>query len=87
MYEGVDWIFVEGYKSSDLLKLEVIRTQEALLNPLYPFDDFISAVACPPASELSFETALPVLPLDSPEVIADWLIQQQDRFIYEMTAA
>ena len=87
MYEGVDWIFVEGYKSSDLLKLEVIRSKDALLNPLYPFDDFISAVACPSTSELSFETALPVLPLDSPEVIADWLIQQQDRFIYEMPAA
>ena len=86
MYEGVDWVLIEGYKSSDLLKLEVFRSQEALLNPLYPFDDFISAIACPSTSELNFETALPVLPLDSPEVIADWLIQQQDRFIYEMPA-
>jgi molybdopterin-guanine dinucleotide biosynthesis protein B len=87
MYEGVDWVLVEGYKSSDLLKLEIIRTKEGFHHPLYPFDDFISAVACPASSEFHFETSLPVLPLDSPEDIADWLIQQQDRFIYEMPAA
>jgi molybdopterin-guanine dinucleotide biosynthesis protein B len=87
MYEGVDWVLVEGYKSSDLLKLEIIRSKEGFQNPLYPFDDFISAVACPSSSKFHFETALPVLPLDNPEAIADWLIQQQDRFIYEMPAA
>lgn len=87
MYEGVDWVLVEGYKSSDLLKLEIIRSDEGFHKPLYPFDDFISAVACPSSSKFLFETALPVLPLDNPEDIADWLIQQQDRFVYEIPAA
>jgi hypothetical protein len=27
-------------------------------------------------------TALPVLPLDDPEAIAEWLIKNQDRFVY-----
>ena len=82
MYEGVDWVFVEGFKSSDLLKVEVIRPQEVLMNPFFLSDDFVVAVAYPEATDLPFTTALPVLPLDNPEIIADWLIAHQDRFVY-----
>ena len=35
MYDGVDWVFVEGFKSSDLLKVEVIKTEEVLMNPFF----------------------------------------------------
>ena len=82
MYEGVDWVFVEGFKSSDLLKVEVIRPQEVLMNPFFLSDDFVVAVAYPEATDLPLTTALPVLPLDNPEIIADWLIAHQDRFVY-----
>jgi molybdopterin-guanine dinucleotide biosynthesis protein B len=82
MYEGVDWVFVEGFKSSDLLKVEVIRPQEVLMNPFFLSDDFVVAVVYPEATDLPLTTALPVLPLDNPEIIADWLIAHQDRFVY-----
>ena len=82
MYEGVDWVFVEGFKSSDLLKVEVIRPQEDLMNPFFLSDDFVVAVAYSEATDLPVTTALPVLPLDNPDIIADWLISQQDRFVY-----
>ena len=85
MYEGVDWVFVEGFKSSDLLKVEVIRPQEGLMNPFFLSDAFVAAVAYSEATDLPVATALPVLPLDSPEIIADWLISQQDRFVYPPT--
>ena len=82
MYEGVDWVFVEGFKSSDLFKVEVIRPQEDLMNPFFLSDDFVVAVAYSEATDLPVTTALPVLPLDNPDIIADWLISQQDRFVY-----
>jgi molybdopterin-guanine dinucleotide biosynthesis protein B len=82
MYEGVDWVFVEGFKSSDLLKVEVIRPPEGLMNPFFLSDDFVVAVAYSEATDLPVATALPVLPLDNPDIIADWLISQQDRFVY-----
>jgi molybdopterin-guanine dinucleotide biosynthesis protein B len=82
MYEGVDWVFVEGFKSSDLLKVEVIRPQESLMNPFFLSDDFVVAVAYSEATDLPVATSLPVLPLDNPDFIADWLISQQDRFVY-----
>jgi molybdopterin-guanine dinucleotide biosynthesis protein B len=82
MYEGVDWVFVEGFKSSDLLKVEVIRPKEGLMNPFFLSDDFVVAIAYSEATDLPLATSLPVLPLDNPDIIADWLISQQDRFVY-----
>ena len=82
MYDGVDWVFVEGFKSSDLLKVEVIRSQEVLQNPFFLSDDFVTAIAYSDFTEFPLTTALPVLPLDNPEIIADWLIAHQDRFVY-----
>jgi molybdopterin-guanine dinucleotide biosynthesis protein B len=82
MYEGVDWVFVEGFKSSDLLKVEVIRPQGGLMNPFFLSDDFVVAVAYSEATDLPVATALPVLPLGNPEMMADWLISHQARFVY-----
>ena len=82
MYDGVDWVFVEGFKSSDLLKVEVIKTEEVLMNPFFLTDDFVVAVAYVEAADFPLTTALPVLPLDNPEMIADWLIAHHDRFVY-----
>jgi molybdopterin-guanine dinucleotide biosynthesis protein B len=44
VYEGVDWVLVEGFKQSDLLKVEVWR--HASGQPVrYPDDDFVVAIA------------------------------------------
>jgi molybdopterin-guanine dinucleotide biosynthesis protein MobB len=40
LYDGVDWVLVEGFKDSDLLKIEVWRAASG--QPArYPEDDFI----------------------------------------------
>src|SRR3989344_5662309 len=50
LYQGVDWVLVEGFKDSDLLKIEVWRAPEPgqVAKPVrYPEDDFVVAVATP----------------------------------------
>ena len=39
--EGVDWVLVEGFKDSDLLKIEVWRAAGRASRRCYPDDDFI----------------------------------------------
>src|ERR1043165_3612359 len=44
LWDGVDWVLVEGFKSSNLLKVEVWRADSA--QPArYPDDDFVVAIA------------------------------------------
>ena len=51
LYDGVDWVLVEGFKESDLLKVEVWRA--AANRPVrYPDDDFVVAIATDSASAL-----------------------------------
>ena len=48
LYQGVDWVLVEGFKESDILKLEVWRapTADQEARPVrYPEDDFVVAIA------------------------------------------
>jgi molybdopterin-guanine dinucleotide biosynthesis protein B len=85
LYTGVDWVLVEGFKSSDLLKIEVWRAPTADETPLpvrYPDDDFVVAIATDAAQSLPVPTALPVLDLNDPDSIADYLVQNQQRFDY-----
>ena len=85
LYEGVDWVLVEGFKDSDLLKIEVWRGPAAayVAKPaLYPDDDFIVAIATNAPQQLPEATLRPVLELDSPDAVADWLVQHSDRFEY-----
>ena len=83
LYQGVDWVLVEGYKDSDLLKIEVWR---ALSNKpaRYSDDDFIVAVATDSPQQLPSPTQLPVLDLNDADAVADWLISQADRFDYDL---
>jgi molybdopterin-guanine dinucleotide biosynthesis protein B len=82
LYEGVDWVFVEGFKHSDLLKVEVWR--KAAGHPArYMDDDFVVAIATDDASQLPEPTQRPVLDINQPAAVADWLIAQGDRFEYE----
>ncbi|MDD5002099.1 molybdopterin-guanine dinucleotide biosynthesis protein B [Rhodoferax sp.] len=81
LYEGVDWVLVEGFKDSDLQKIEVWRALSA--KPArYPEDDFIVAVATDSPDHLPAPTGLPVLDLNDPSAVADWLVAQGSRFDY-----
>ena len=85
LYEGVDWVLVEGFKDSDPLKIEVWRGPAAdyVAKPaLYPDDDFIVAIATNAPQQLPEATLRPVLDLDSPDTVADWLVQNGERFAY-----
>ncbi len=82
LYEGVDWVLVEGFKDSDLLKIEVWRA--ASEKPArYPQDDFITAIATDSPDQLPTPTQLPVLDLNDPDALVDWLISQAPRFDYD----
>lgn len=81
LYEGVDWVLVEGFKSSDLLKIEVWRAESG--KPVrYPDDDFVVAIATDSPAQLPETTLRPVLDLNDAEFVAQWLIDNQKRFVY-----
>lgn len=81
LYEGVDWVLVEGFKQSDLLKVEVWRASTD--KPArYMDDDFVVAVATDSPAQLPEATGRAVLDLNDPEAVADWLISNGDRFEY-----
>lgn len=81
LYEGVDWVLVEGFKDSDLQKIEVWRAESG--KPArYADDDFIIAVATDSPDQLPEPTGLPVLDLNDPVAVADWLLAQGERFDY-----
>ena len=81
LYEGVDWVLVEGFKESNLLKVEVWRAASG--KPCrYPDDDFIVAIATDSPDQLPQSTLRPVLDLNAPDALAQWLVDNGDRFEY-----
>jgi len=81
LYEGVDWVLVEGFKSSDLLKVEVWRADSS--KPArYPDDDFVVAIATDSPDRLPATTLRPVLDLNDADAVAAWLIENHERFVY-----
>ena len=81
LYQGVDWVLVEGFKESDLLKVEVWRADNG--KPvLYPDDVFITAIATDLPAALPEETLRPVLNLNEPDAVAQWLVDNGERFDY-----
>jgi molybdopterin-guanine dinucleotide biosynthesis adapter protein len=82
LYDGVDWVLVEGFKQSDLQKIEVWRASSG--NPaLYPEDAFVVAIATDSPQQLPVQTLRPVLDLNDPDAVAEWLIQNANRFEYQ----
>jgi molybdopterin-guanine dinucleotide biosynthesis protein B len=76
-----DWALVEGFKNADLLKIEVWR--DALGKPVrYPDDPFIVAIATDSPQRLPQPTALPVLDLNAPDAVADFLLETAARYEY-----
>ena len=82
LWDGVDWVLVEGFKSSNLLKVEVWRSSSG--KPArYPDDDFIVAIATDSPGALPEETLRPVLDINDPDAVAQWLVENGDRFEYD----
>ncbi len=81
VYDGVDWVLVEGFKHSDLQKIEVWR-QSCGQAVRYPEDDFVVAVATDSPQALPEPTQRPVLDLNNAQTVCDWLLANQDRFDY-----
>ncbi len=82
---SVDWVLVEGFKESGISKVEVWREPAAddQARPVrYPEDDAIVAIATDDAARLPVATALPVLDLNQPAQVAQWLLAQGGRFAY-----
>ena len=82
LYDGVDWVLVEGFKHSKLMKLELVRAVGDGYQ-LYPTDPFVVALACDDIALLAEATQRPVLPLSDPAAVAQWLVQNGGRFDYD----
>ena len=81
LYEGVDWVLVEGFKHSDLLKIEVWRASSG--KPTRYLDDhYVVAIATDSPAQLPVATLRPVLDLNDADAVADFLVNNQNRFDY-----
>jgi molybdopterin-guanine dinucleotide biosynthesis protein B len=81
LYDGVDWVLVEGFKRSDLLKIEIHRPS-AGKPALYEEDDFIVAIATDTPQLFEGKTLRPVLDVNSANDVAQWLVDNAERFEY-----
>ncbi len=81
LYDGVDWVLVEGFKHSDLLKVEVWRAASGQPTR-YTEDDFVVAIATDSPAQMPQATLRPVLDLDQPDAVAQWLVENGERFDY-----
>ncbi|OUL99950.1 molybdopterin-guanine dinucleotide biosynthesis protein B [Variovorax sp. JS1663] len=84
---GVDWVLVEGFKHSDLPKIEVWREPDegqAARPARYAEDEFIVAIATDTPERLQVPTGLPVFDLNDADAIGAWLLQNASRFEYKV---
>lgn len=81
LYDGVDWVLVEGFRESNIAKLEVWRA-DAGHPARYPDDDFIVAIVTDAPRRLPETTLRPVLDLNDPDAVASWLVDNGHRFDY-----
>ncbi len=82
IYEGTDWVLVEGFKDSDLPKIEVWRFTHSTRS-LHVDDDFIVAIATDAPEQIDAATQRPVLALNQPAQVAQWLLDNASRFDYD----
>lgn len=83
----VDWVLVEGFKHSDLLKIEVWREPAEGEEPRparYTEDRFIVGIATDTPDRLPQHTELPIFDLDDIDGICAWLLLHTDRFDYKV---
>ena len=82
---GVDWVLVEGFKDSDLFKIEIWRAPSsdyAGKPARYMTDDFIVAIATDAPYQLPQASARPVLDLNNPDAVVDYLLNHHEQFAY-----
>ncbi len=90
----VDWVLVEGFRHSDLPKIEVWRAenaqdegrsvQQSVRHSVhYPDDPYVTALAVDDVSRLPVPTGLDVLDINAPEAVAAWLVAHGQRFEYQ----
>ncbi len=82
VYDGVDWVLVEGFKHSDLSKIEVWRPESGA-EPLFPEDPFIKAIATNAPDQVRPSTLRPVLDLNRPEEVLQWMLDNGEDLMYE----
>lgn len=85
LHPGVDWVLVEGFRDSNLLKIEVWRPATDRL-ARYPDDPFIVAIATDAPDHLPEATLRPVLDLNDADAVATWLLDNGERFDYDPEA-
>ena len=80
LYE-CDWVLVEGFKRADLLKIEVWRADTG--KPVqYPHDPYVVAVVTDDALRLPEPTGLPLLDLNDPDAVIQFLQADPARYEY-----
>jgi molybdopterin-guanine dinucleotide biosynthesis adapter protein len=82
---SVDWVLVEGFKNSDLRKIEIWRAPSAGYAgkpALYISNESILAVATDSAGALPEPTLRPVLDLNDADAVAQYLVNNQQSFEY-----
>jgi molybdopterin-guanine dinucleotide biosynthesis protein B len=82
LHADVDWALVEGFKHSDLPKIEVWRAASGK-TAHYPHDDFVVAIATDSPDDLPEPTARPVFDLNRADDIVQWLLDHSSRFDYD----
>ena len=76
-----DWVLVEGFKHADLLKIEVWRA--AAGKPVqYPSDPYVVAISTDTPNQLPEPTGLPLLDLNDPDAVAEFLLGNAERYEY-----
>jgi molybdopterin-guanine dinucleotide biosynthesis protein B len=77
-----DWALVEGFKHAGLPKIEIWREETG--EPVrYPEDQHVVAIATDTPDKLPVPTTLPLLDLNDPKAVADFLIQSASRYDYQ----
>lgn len=95
---AVDWVLVEGFKYGDVPKIEIwrplpdavasqapsdrSRAPRTLHSPLYPVDKKVIAVATDDVSTLPVPPSQPVLDLNQPASVLQWLLEHGDHLQY-----
>ena len=86
---SVDWVLVEGFKHGELPKIEVWRQQKDRLDkgkslePLFAHDPRVLAVATDAAHDLPQVPVQPVLDLNQPQLVLQWLLAHSDSLQYK----
>jgi molybdopterin-guanine dinucleotide biosynthesis protein B len=76
-----DWVLVEGFKLASLPKIEVWRAAHGQAVQ-YPVDSQVVAVCTDSPGDLSTPTDLPLLDLNDPQAVVDFLQRSGERFRY-----